>query len=49
MAVSYTRVNWKNRIVQRPRTYTETTNLDGSRTDTPAPGTVHIKANILSF
>lgn len=40
MAVSYTRINWKNRIVQRPRTYTETANQDGSRTDTPAPGTV---------
>ncbi|MBQ6960881.1 MAG: hypothetical protein IJP78_07900 [Clostridia bacterium] len=38
--ITYTAVNWKNRVVQRPRTYTETTNQDGSRTDTPAPGTV---------
>lgn len=48
MAVSYTRVNWKNRIVQRPRTYTETTNLDGSRTDTPAPGTVQQEGTALN-
>jgi len=40
LAVAYTRVNWKDRIVQRPRTYTAVTNSDGSRTDTPAPGTV---------
>ena len=38
--ITYVAVNWKNRVVQRPRTYTETTNQDGSRTDTPAPGTV---------
>lgn len=33
-------INWKDRIVQRPRTYTETRNQDGSRTDTPAPGEI---------
>ncbi len=33
-------VSWKDRIVQRPRTYTEAYNQDGSRTDTPAPGEI---------
>ena len=33
-------ISWKDRIVQRPRTYTETRNQDGSRTDTPAPGEI---------
>lgn len=33
-------ISWKDRIVQRPRTYTEVYNQDGSRTDTPSPGTV---------
>lgn len=33
-------INWKDRIVERPRTYTETHNQDGSRTDTPAPGEI---------
>ena len=33
-------INWKDRIVERPRTYTEVTNPDGSRTDTPAPGEI---------
>lgn len=33
-------INWKDRIVERPRTYTEVINQDGSRTDTPAPGVV---------
>jgi len=40
MAVNYTRTNWHNRAVQRPRTYMETTNSDNSVTHTPAPGTV---------
>lgn len=40
MAVNYTRTNWHNRAVQRPRTYVETTNSDNSVTHTPAPGTV---------
>lgn len=34
------RINWKDHVVQRPRTYTETTNGDGSKTYTPAPGEV---------
>ena len=33
-------VNWKDRRVERPRTYTEVMNSDGSRTDTPAPGEI---------
>ncbi len=33
-------INWKDRIVERPRTYNAVTNPDGSRTDTPAPGEV---------
>lgn len=33
-------INWKDRIVERPRTYTEVTNPDGSRTDTPSPGEI---------
>lgn len=40
MAVTYTPTQWQNRVVQRPRTYTEVTNQDQSRTDTPAPGTI---------
>lgn len=34
------RIGWKDHVVQRPRTYTEATNSDGSKTFTPAPGTV---------
>ena len=33
-------VNWVDRQVERPRTYTEVMNQDGTRTDTPAPGEV---------
>lgn len=40
MPVIYNRTIWRNRVVQRPRTYEEETNLDGSVTHTPAPGTV---------
>lgn len=40
MSVSYTRVNFKNRVVERPRTYTKTTNADNSVTLTPAFGEV---------
>lgn len=40
MPVTYNRTWWRNHIVQRSRTYTSETNQDGSRTDTPAPGTV---------
>lgn len=35
------RINWKDRVVERPNTYTETTNADGSVTHTPKPGTVY--------
>ena len=40
MSVSYARVNFKNRVVERPRTYIITTNGDGSVTLTPAFGEV---------
>lgn len=40
MPVNYTKINWVDRVVQRPRTYTETANQDSSVTHTPAPGTV---------
>lgn len=38
--MGYIPVSWVDRIVQRPRTYTQVMNGDGSRTDTPAPGEV---------
>ena len=34
------RIGWKDHVVQRPRTYTEVTNSDNSKTFTPAPGTI---------
>lgn len=34
------RIEWKDHIVERPRTYRETANGDGSKTFTPAPGEV---------
>ena len=34
------RIGWKDHVVQRPRTYTETANGDGSKTFTPAPRSV---------
>lgn len=34
------RIGWKDHVVERPRTYTEVTNQDGSKTFTPAPGQV---------
>lgn len=34
------RIGWKDHVVERPRTYTEATNSDGSKTYTPAPGEV---------
>lgn len=40
MAVSYTKTQWTDRVVQRPRTYTHTENEDESVTHTPAPGLV---------
>lgn len=33
-------VEWKDHVVERPRTYTEVTNQDGSKTFTPAPGEI---------
>ena len=41
MPVTYNRTVWRNHIVQRSRTYTESMNSDGSRTDTPAPKEVY--------
>ena len=40
MPVTYNRTVWRNHIVRRSRTYTETMNSDNSRTDTPAPGEI---------
>ena len=40
MPITYTPTVWRNHIPQRSRTYTETINEDGSRTDTPAPGEI---------
>jgi len=40
LALSYTATAWKDHVVAKPRTYNETTNPDGSRTDSPAPGTI---------
>lgn len=34
------KVNWKDRVVQYPRTYSETVNQNGTKTFAPAPGTV---------
>lgn len=34
------RIGWKDHVVERPRTYTETMNGDGSKTLTAAPGEV---------
>ena len=34
------RINWKDHVVERPRTYTESVNSDGSKTYTPAPGEI---------
>ena len=48
MLVEYTRVWWKNHIVRRRRTYTEVTNSDGSRTDTPAPGEIFQQGTYLN-
>ena len=38
--MAYKRTNWKDHVVERPRTYTEAANSDGSKTFTPAPGEV---------
>lgn len=37
----YTKTIWKNRSVERPRTYTVQNNPDGSITLIPAPGDVY--------
>lgn len=41
MPLTYNRTVWRNHIVRRSRTYTESVNSDGSRTDTPAPGEIY--------
>lgn len=38
--MAYTRTKWQDHVVERPRTYTEATNSDGSTTFTPAPGEI---------
>ena len=38
--MSYVRTFWKDRVVERPRTFTQVTNADGSITQTNAPGQV---------
>lgn len=38
--MAYKRTNWKDHVVQRPRTYTKVANGDGSETYTPSPGQV---------
>lgn len=34
------KIDWKDHVVERPRTYRKTTNTDGSETYTPAPGEI---------
>ncbi len=34
------RINWKDHVVERPRTYSEATNTDNTKTFTPAPGEI---------
>lgn len=38
--MAYNRTKWQDHVVERPRTFTEVTNADGSVTHTPAPGEV---------
>lgn len=38
--MAYRRIHWKDRRVERPRTYVLTPNADGSQTLTDAPGEV---------
>lgn len=40
MSVTYNRINFINRVVERPRTYTVTNNGDGTVTLTPEPGEI---------
>lgn len=38
--MAYSPINWKDHVVERPRTYKEVANSDGSKTFTPAPGEI---------
>jgi hypothetical protein len=38
--MKYLKTTWIDRLVQRPRTYTETVNGDGTKTFTPSEGMV---------
>lgn len=40
MSEEYTKINWQDHIVERPRTYTIMHNQDGTITLTPVPGTI---------
>ena len=35
------RTDWKDHVVERPRTYTEVSNPDNSKTFTPSPGEIY--------
>ncbi len=48
MPVTYEPTQWRNHIVRRSRTYTQVTNPDQSRTDTPAPGEIFQKGTPLN-
>lgn len=38
--MAYDRTRWKDHVTERPRTYVETPNADGSVTHTPASGAI---------
>lgn len=38
--MSYVKTVWKDRVVEKPRTFTITNNGDGTSTLTPAPGAI---------
>ena len=42
------RINWKDRIVERQRTFSETINSDGTKTLTPAPQQIVQKGTPMS-
>ena len=42
------RIRWKDHDVERPRTYNEASNADGSKTFTPAPGEIRQQGTPLS-
>ena len=42
------RINWKHHLVERPRTFSEATNSDGTKTLTPAPGQVQQQGTPMS-